>query len=227
MKVSDYIMQFRVLADDSREPYLWGNDIIALWAQEAYFEMAKLTRCIREKTTSAVCSITISPSIATYTLHPKILDIYSVKHSGRPAPLSKTSEMELDAYWSNWWTRTQPIPDYYLLDSDLTKIQLVPIPDATATGTLSLSVSRLPLISLFPYSGDRDLTPVDFREEWHPYLMYYILFKAYNKDDIETYDPKKAANNYGLFRDKVDQIKRDMARYLRTDRAFAPAQGAL
>lgn len=229
MKVSEYISQFRILADDEREPFLWSNNIVALWANEAYVEMAKLTRCIRDRATTTdscvMCTISITAATAEYTLHKKILDIYSVKHSGRTTPLGKTSEMELDANWTNWWNLTQPIPDYYLLDRNLTKILFVPIP--SVDGTVRMSISRLPLVSLLPYNSDRDVEPDDLREEWHPYLMYYILFKAYNKDDIETYDPKKAANNYALFIDKVEQVKRDMARCLRMERAFAPAQGAL
>jgi hypothetical protein len=228
MNVSEYIRQFRTLTDDKRQPYLWEDDEVALWVDQGYWELAKLTKCIRDKTTTAVCSITIPPTSppASYTLHSKILDIYSVKHSGRYSPLEKKTEAELDVTFPNWWNRTAAIPDYYLQDTNLTQIVLVPAP--TAGGTLTLSVSRLPLIALYPYvSGVTDNIPSELREDWHPYILEYVLHKAYMKDDIETFNEKKSAAAWMRFLEKVDQVKRDVIRITRSERSFGMHWGTI
>jgi hypothetical protein len=228
MKVSDYIRQFRTIADDKSAPYLWEDDEIALWAHQGYYELAKLAKCIRDKTTTAVCSITIpanSPP-ASYTLHSKIIEIYSVKHSAKYTPMDKKNEAELDATISNWWSRTSTIPDYYLQDTDLTKIVLVPAP--TAGGTLTLSVARLPLIDLYPYVAEgTDNEPSEIRADWQPYILEYILHKAYMKDDVETYNEKKSAAAWARFLDKVDQVKRDVIRITRAERSFGMHWGTI
>jgi hypothetical protein len=228
MNVSDYIKQFRTIADDKKQPYLWADDEIALWAHQGCWELAKLTKCIRDKTTSAVCSITIPGTTppTSYTLHGRILDIFSVKHSVKTIPLTKKTEAELDATMVNWWTRTADVPDYYLLDTDLTKLVLVPAP--TAGGTLTLSVARLPLINLYPYlENQTDNSPSELREDWHPYLLEYILYRAYLKDDVETYNEKKSAAAYTRFLDKVEQVKRDVIRITRAERSFGLHWGTL
>jgi hypothetical protein len=141
-------------------------------------------------------------------------------------PLEKKNETELDVTMPNWWTRTAIIPDYYLQDTDLTKLVLVPAP--TAGGTLTLSVARLPLINLYPYvSGVTDNSPSEIREDWHPYILEYIFHRAYLKDDIETFNEKKSAAAYARFLEKVDQVKRDVIRITRAERSFGLHWGTL
>lgn len=231
MKVSDYIYQSRILLGDGELPYAWEDEEFAIYTEEAYKEMTRLTRCIQDRPTGAVgdiCTISITASTAEYSLSKKILDVYSVKHSALSAPLGKVTEAELDMYYPNWWNITDSYPKYYLLNRALNKITLIPIPTATGTNTLKLTVSRLPLISLLPYEVEvRNFEPVDLREEWQDFLLYYILYKAYSKNDIETRNDKKAGENLAIWIDKIDQVKREIARYRRVDRPFAPQNGCI
>jgi len=231
MKVSEYIYQVRGLLNDLVKPFGWSDVELAIATDEAYREMARRTRCIKDRPTTTgsrvMCTIPIVKDQAEYTHHAKILDIYSVKHSALTSPLTKVSEAELDIYYSNWWNITSKYPTYYIIGRTPREIRLVAIPNEAGTGNLLLSISRMPLISLLPYTDANNLEPVDLRDEWHHFLIPYILYKAYSKDDIETRNDKKAAENLNLWEDKVDQVKRDMIRYYREDRAFAPPGGVL
>jgi hypothetical protein len=175
-----------------------------------------------------MCTIPIIKDKAEYTLNKYILDIYSIKHTALTQPLVKASEAELDMYYHDWWNATDKYPTYFVLNRKAKELRLVPIPNEDDTGSLKLSISRLPIESLLPYSPtDSDKEPEDLREEWHQFLVYYMLYMAYSKDDVATYNEKKAATNLVIWENKLDQVKRDILRYEREDRPFVPHPGVL
>lgn len=233
MKVSEYIYQSRILLNDIEQPQAWSDEEFAIYADRAYIEMARLTRCIPDRPTAtgsrALCTVPLATGIAEYGTNKKILEIHSVKHSALTYPLIKVSEPELDAYYTNWWAVTDLYPKYYLLDRQINKITLIPIPTFTSgTQKIVMTVARLPLISLLPYNAEsNDLEPVDLREEWHLFLFDYIFYQAYSKDDIVTRNDKKAMEYLGKWLARIEEVKRDVVRRRRVDRAFSPLDGCI
>lgn len=91
-------------------------------------------------------------------------------------------------------------------------------------GTINLSVARFPLTSVLI----SDLTvspPLD--EDFHMDLCDGILSYAYQKNDTETYNPKKAMEHKILFRQNMGKISAAYLKKTHTTRTIGPMPGAL
>lgn len=91
-------------------------------------------------------------------------------------------------------------------------------------GTINLTVVRFPLTTVLI----SDLTvspPLD--EDFHMDLCDGILSYAYQKNDTETYNPKKAMEHKMLFRQHMGKISAAYLKKTHTTRTIGPIPGAI
>lgn len=202
------IARFRREADDTNAPYLWPDEDVTAWLDEAEQEASIRAHLLPERTNAAVCEITVTEGTDTYDLHDAVLEVKVARFlpdAGDAVRLTVVSVDGMDRIKPNWRDGAADAPKF-LVQDEQTAI-LVPTP--SASGLVKLEVNRLPLQSF----EDKEVPEIGLAH--HRYLVNWALFKAFSKPDAETIDPTRAAkaeadfNRY--FGSRPDaQLGRDM-----------------
>lgn len=195
MKVEDFITEFRCTVSDNEAPHFWSSESIVRYLNEAVQEACERSKLIEDRSTPAVCAITLQPGESTYSLHASVFEIKRLVLRGWP--LDETSVEALDADMPGWEGRTGT-PRYFIFEqasgAQAARVRLVPAP--TAADAVALTVYRG---ALNPLSEDRDQERPEISDRFHDRLMDWVLHRAYLKQDADTFDPTKAAESLALF----------------------------
>jgi hypothetical protein len=62
-------------------------------------------------------------------------------------------------------------------------------------------------------------------ERFQSFLMDGVLYRAYMKQDVDTYDEKKSKNHYELWQKSKDRIARSLIKYRYSDKTVTPNFG--
>lgn len=213
MTAAELIDAFRARVTDQTAPYLWSDEEVQEFLDDAHNEAVERSSGIRDSATAAICTIAVTAGVADYDLSNRVLSVERAKLDNRNLPLELTSTAEMDRGTSmrvrDWrssypgylssnqtgsgWEQQEGQPKYLVLEFDRARwrAKLAPIP--TESDTLRLQVYRLPLVSLTD-----DLEPeIAFR--LHIRLVDWMEFRAYSKKDSETNDEAKAARAAAVF----------------------------
>lgn len=195
MKVADFITEFRGIVQDNKVPPFWSSENIVHYLNEAVQEACERAKLIEDRTTPAVCSITLRAGESTYALHPSVFEIKRLAFRGKP--LAETSVEGLDGDCPGWESQSGT-PQSFIFEqgngAQPPRVRLVPTP--TAADTIALTVHRG---AIKPLSADIDQAKPEIHERFHDRLMDWVLHRAYLKQDADTFDPNKAAVSLGLF----------------------------
>lgn len=191
MKVGDLLDETRAELDDVALPYLWTDAELIGYADDAQREAARRGRLFVDSTTTAVARITLVAGTATYALDPRVIRVNRAIVDGESRPLMFKMLRDLDDQFPGWESMEET-PTIICPDFETGKIRLVGTP--TASGTLRLTVVRLPLVKLNDLQDD-----LEVRDEQQRNLRHWIMYRAYLKRDSETFKPDKAAEALQLF----------------------------
>lgn len=168
---------------------LWSTDELTTYANEAAMEVAIRARCIRDSSSvEGLTSFAVSDG-SWFPVDQRILRIIRVTwNDKRIYPESKS---KLDASQSDWETLTGE-PSVFVFDQAERLIR--PYPTPLAAGVLKISVVRLPVTQMVANSDEPEI-PLHMRN----YMPYWILHRAYLKNDADTKDDQLAEKYLGLF----------------------------
>ena len=195
MRGRDLIDITRTELDDVGLPPLWSNVEMLDYAIDAENEACRRGRLLVDSMTDKICHISLANNTANYKLDPRIIFIRRVKLSGVASPLSKIRVRDLDASYPGWENQSGAIRQWATGFSS-GYITFNKKPDAAIYPTLpsiKLTVIRLPLQDV---GMDSELEiPLRYQRN----LRHWMKFRAYSKEDGDTFDPKKAALALELF----------------------------
>lgn len=180
MTLEDLITEFRGRATDTVAPYLFSDDEITRWINEAESEAAIRARLIVDTT-----EIDVSAGDPVCDLPEKLFDIRYAElrnTGGERFEVIASSRQGLDAARPGWRTRAARPCEYVHDDKAL---MLGAVPDADYT--LALEFFREPA---YPLTNDTDEPEIHARH--HVHLVEWALHKAYSKPDAETQNPGEA-----------------------------------
>lgn len=243
MNLGDLLDEIRhgILRDVSNQvagptDQLWSDARLVRYINEAQRRFARKALVIRDSTTAEATQVTLVTGTETYSLHPAVLAVLSVRLTGDPADLARAGHSALDTY-------QQPDP-YFFDPSQLTglpagkplayatdetlavddhdslsvvTLRVYPVPPAAYDGqVLRLRVVRLPLEDLCATNlyavpevpADHHLEMLD----WAAYLALRIV-------DADAGFPARAAEFRASFELAVTEARKSAMRKL-----FAPAQ---
>ena len=186
MTLEQLIAQFRVDSEDKLEPYLFSDDSIIQWLNEAQDEACIRALLLKDWATASVVQIPVVSGVTMYTPHQLVINITRatfVPTSGDKQVLLNTDEYELDRTIPDW--RDTAEAPRYIIHHD-TSIRLACTPDAN--GVLHLEVNRLPLS---PMVADADSPEIAAMH--HRHLVLWALHRAFSIPDSETVDANRAA----------------------------------
>lgn len=187
MILSELIRKFRVAAFDMEQPYLFADEDITDWLNDAVKEAAIRGRLIHESSNPDVCSVGVTAQQSAYFSHESIYEITSIRWLGNTESESKklklVSPEEIDDIYRGWHDKWAHRPEY-VIQYD-TYLRIVPSPlDA---GTLHIEGYRTPIA---PMTVDTDRPEINTIH--HEYLIHWALHKGFNRPDSEVFDPSKA-----------------------------------
>jgi hypothetical protein len=210
------VARFRQEMDDTETPYLWSDEEVIDYLDEAEDEFADLTDAIVGELEMSYSAGQLYLDIPTY-----VTRIRSVHNAvGRDIRLYNDEEWNTamigDDYGFNapsttWRTDTGE-PKCLITDTVSNKARLYPRP--TATGTLVVSVFRRPVRGLAA-SGTFEVTDRAAQR--------CILIKAkslgYNKHDSDVYNPQMSKELYAEFMAEANKFKQRTTRSRRRAQA--------
>lgn len=188
MILSELIRQFRVLAFDKEQPYLFSDEDIADWLNDGVKEAAIRGRLIHESSNPDVCSVGVTAQQSAYPSHESIYEITSIRWLGNTESESKklslVSPEEIEDIYRGWQDKWAHRPEY-VIQYD-TYLRIVPSPlDA---GTLHIEGYRTPLA---PMTLDTDRPEINIIH--HEYLIQWALHKGFGIPDSEVFDMNRSA----------------------------------
>lgn len=167
------------LLRDSARPYLWGDDHIMMYLNEAEQIMAEETYCLSDNT-SAAAVLNIGSGQSEYDLDESVLHVYSATIEGDSHPLINFTYRRVP---TNSLTVTGR-PTAYNLDESSNTITFHPSPDSALT--VILRVARLPLEDF------TSSTEPEIPERLHLDLCEFAAYRCMREPDADGFNPKAA-----------------------------------
>lgn len=188
MTLGDLIREFRILVQDTAQPYLFPGDELITW-----FNGAEREAAIRGKLLVDSDVINVTPGVVEYELPDRLFDIQhaELRSAGKfIRPLDATDRRSIDRVRPGWRTETAPLCGY-IHDHDQKKLVLTSVPDAEHD--VFIEFLRTPS----GMSSDSDSPEIS--DLHHERLIDWVIYKGCSKPDAETLDPGRAAKAYEDF----------------------------
>lgn len=214
---------FRTDVRDVEAPYLWSDDEVWAYMNDAYNMFFRLTQGIADSLTDKVTLVSAIASTAYSDLHPSILNIRQAYRVADGAKVHIISPENLSGIMADDYgvVPTQLVQNdegevkFGVLGLDRGKIRWVMIP--AVDQDIRLHVYRLPIV---PITGeDQELT--DLQDIHHFHLLKWMKALAYQKQDAETFDRQHSNENERAFRLYCDQANAEWNRYKHKPRLVA------
>ena len=191
MTLAELRARFRSEEHDAVAPYLWADSDLNAWLNEAENEACRRALLLVDSTTAA-SSVTFLAGAVGIALPASVIYVRRAKLASSGIPLAFRVARTMDEEVPGWEGATASIPRVAVPDWQTGYLRFYP--PALAAGTVNMTVVRTPAT---PMSSDSH-TP-EIRAQYHSYLLDWVKFRAYSVQDIEVYDPKKAATFEAAF----------------------------
>jgi hypothetical protein len=191
MTLQELITLFRNEADDATEPYLWEDEEVIEFANDAETEAARRARLLVDST-SAAAQVLVDPvDNGVVRLDPSVVFVRRAQLAGR-RPLMRYTLRDLDCENPFWRDAVPSTPRLFVTDYQTGSILLFPPPADPAM--LYMTVVRTPAVEMAGMQDSPEIAP-----RFHRSLRHWMLYRAYSKQDSQSNDPKKAADALALF----------------------------
>lgn len=207
---------FREEVVDLIKPYLWSNDEVTRYANDAYAMFIRLIGGIADFTTTAVCQVAVTAGNAAVTLHPKILRVTQVYRvsDGKEVLVANNTDLETLLKDVDYFELPRLLHStqqgqirYLVIGAQRGVGQLVMVP--AANDSLQLAVYRLPLLDIVDDTHLMD----EIGEEHHLHLIEWMKHLAYKKSDADCFNAKGSADAEVAFRGYCVMAKAEWQRY--------------
>jgi len=208
MQIKDLLATFRQESDDLFEPYLWSDAEFLVYLNDAQDKFVRNTGGLADRR-SPLTKISFNAGDKFKKYDERILHIKgATTNNNRVLSIQNLDNFQStnDDYGRSFNTGVDDAVTgevrVLITDISASEIQLYPIPDAA--GYVQLFVYRRPLNNID--SLDSVLEIPSFQ---HLCLLYWVQYKAFMKNDVETFDQAKAAEYRAAFTDAVAEAKKE------------------
>lgn len=202
---TDLLALFRSEMSDQAEPYLWSDEDIFGYENDAQRMFCRETEGIADATTAAVTEVDIAPGTTWVDLHASIKQLREVYRSDTGRPIEVLNREDMPA--RRWYfDGTSGAVKALVLGMEDNKARVYP--DSNETVTLNLTVFRLPLVDITDV-GDQAFEIDDIHVR---HLLLWMKYLAYSKQDAETFDRMRAAEFKALAEAYHVKVKEEQRR---------------
>ena len=188
MTLAELIREFRILAFDEVEPYLFSDDKITHWLNDGVKEACVRGRLLHECDDADMCQIIIKAGQNKYPTHPKLYEITHASivlpsvNGGKRTPVCLISFEEASSNNGDWRYDTQD--------------ELIQIIQHDTYIRLSHTLNEDGMIYLEGHRLPNEITEYDDVPEihlaHHAHLIDWALHKAFSIPDSEVFDVNKS-----------------------------------
>lgn len=206
---------FRREVVDTAKPYLWTEEDVFRYMNEAYRMFVRLTGGIADITSDA-SRITITTGEDEVELDPSILrimDAWNVSDNTQVKVINQTDLPKLFTdpdykYLRPLIRQNSPGPIRYLLHGQQRGIgQVIQIP--VKDDEIQMSIYRLPMVEIVDDSHPLD----EVADQHHNSMLHWMKHLAYAKQDAETFDKGKSEEFEAKFTAYCEFAKAEWNRY--------------
>lgn len=185
MTLSELITLYRAQAQDTAEPYFCSDELLTIYANEGQDEACRRGQLLRDAA-STLCTVAYAQDAESVALDYRVWNVLQAFVNGQQVDVVGADEMA--AFMPNWTAQTSSAKQPTRVVTGVTngRLHLWPIP--SQAGQIKLHVLRLPL-NRMSNVNDRP----EIRQEAHPALVEWMLYRAYSRQDADLGDPTKAA----------------------------------
>jgi hypothetical protein len=203
---SEIVDLFRKEVGDTRTPYLWDDEEAYAFLDDAQSQFCRKTDGIADSRTAAVCNLAVVPGTDWYTTHASILNIRKITRADTGRKVEMLTAEQADTRGIVFLATTQGVVRQVVLGLEPHAVRIAPMPNETVT--LNLQVYRLPLEAITD-AGEQVLE-IDLQH--HQHLLLWMKHRAYDKQDVETYDRTKSGEFETRFDAYCFKVKQEQAR---------------
>lgn len=170
--------RFRTRVDDRAEPFLWEDDEVDGFLNEAVTEVAIRTHCFRDETTPSVCVVPLVAGQSRYPLDPRVLEVLHARVDDLRCDLERSMTGLFRGY------RSPGTPQEYAVELEGPQRVLVldrPPPADPPLTQLNLVVYRTALNTMVDEGDDCELP-----EEWCVPLLHGAAMIAWNTPNSDV-----------------------------------------
>lgn len=193
MTLEDLIRRFRTMAMDKAHPYLFADEDVIDWLNDAQRQACIRARLLREDANPAVCEIALAPGQRTYPLHKAVYELINARivpaGGGRARTVFLASREWMDENLPDWRDE-QGLAEFAIQDD--TSIRVVG--SITAGDKMVIECYRTPLKALA-----NDIDKPEIHEAHHEHLIQWALHKGFSVPDSETFDQQRAERAEDMF----------------------------
>lgn len=183
MNLGEIIASYRAEAFDNEVPPFCSDELLALYATEAQTEACRRGVILRDSV-SPMCSLAFAADATHVVIAPQIVRILRARTGGHDVTTIDVEDM--DASFPNWQDdASRGRPTHLVAGMTTGALHLWPRP--ADAGVLSLTVQRMPLKALV-----NDTDKPEIRQESHPALVQWLVYKACSRQDGELFDRQRA-----------------------------------
>lgn len=187
---------FRSEMSDTEEPYLWSDDEVDSFIEDAQRMFCRFTDGVADATTACVTQLNVKPGTTWLDTHPSLLKIRALRRADTGRPVEVLNEEDMPERNMRFDGRQGTVQALVVgMEADRARVW----PDSSETVTLQATVFRLPLK---PAADGFEIAPVH-----HRHLLLWTKHLAYEKHDAETYDKRKSQEFEQAFRAYCEQAK--------------------
>jgi hypothetical protein len=201
MNVADLLSVFRNIADDSAEPYFWSDDTFYVYLSDAINQYCRYGRPVTDHT-SALCSVNYEKDDPWVVYDERILKVvsaYDVDNSNKPLRITDWEDYNRNGVAP--YPNTTGDVNALLTGMEDQRMRVLNIP--VVDGTIKMVIHRLPLKSISVDYDKIESVPITDRLM----LLDWVMYRAYNHEDAEMFDPKKAASSKVNFMNEVYKVR--------------------
>ncbi len=214
MILAELLSATRSTLDDTVQPYLWGDDELTRWMNNAVREVCIRGRMLKVDAVSDPkrCLLPLQAGVASISLDASILVPGSGMLTGQDKKLHAVTAASMDKINDAWdnGNQTPATPEYMIMDLAQKSIRLHPVPDVAYE--LRLRCWRVPVeLEEMETSQDEPIIHLSNAED----LKHWACYEAYLKQGSETYDTAKAETQLAIFESRFGSRPtfHDMARW--------------
>lgn len=207
----------------SRADFLWSDDTLVRYINQAYFRLARRAYCIVDRSTPEITQLYLKDGVAGYDLHQKVLFVRAARLYGDPVDLVRTTREALNGapepdltYQPYLAQLVSGRPGAYATDFGVRRITFYKTPNIDFDAKrVDLTVARLPkeLLSL------NSTTEPELDEDVQLDMLEWATYLALRNHDPDGENLAKAKQHEMRFNDAVKELLDD------ADRAdYAPVQ---
>lgn len=193
MTAQELLDLFRVVVVDTRKPYLWKDEEVLAYMDDAYKMFVRLTGGVADFT-SDITRVDIVAGENVATVSRKILRIMEAQRLSDLGKIEVINQTDMTFKRDNDYGLIRPIyldntpgqVRYMVIGAEAGKCRWVQMPEVDDVA--QLYVYRLPLEGISPTSPDMNFAFDDVDEEHHQHLLLWMQHRAYAKPDTDVLD---------------------------------------